>query len=156
MRFSCLKAAGQFSIFRDALRSRAGLDSQRAGEVAQRIVDYREKSSNGLIRNLSEVKNLSGVDLARGNFAFIRALYNMLVRLDKDLNPQPELATSWQISPDGMHIKSPGHPVHVWSMHRVPLQQASPLAQDPFAATHQLGTTDAPYGIESRSQAVAR
>jgi len=47
---------------RDALRSRAGLDSQRAGDVAQRIVEYREKSSNGLIRNLSEVKNLSGVD----------------------------------------------------------------------------------------------
>ncbi len=47
---------------RDALRSRAGLDSQRASDVAQRIVDYREKPSNGLIRNLSEVKNLSGVD----------------------------------------------------------------------------------------------
>jgi preprotein translocase subunit SecF len=47
---------------RDALKSRAGLDSNRAGEVAQRIVEYREKSSNGLIRNLSEVKNLSGVD----------------------------------------------------------------------------------------------
>jgi len=47
---------------RDALRSHAGLDSQRAGEVAQRIIDYREKSSNGLIRNLSEVKNLSGVE----------------------------------------------------------------------------------------------
>jgi preprotein translocase subunit SecF len=47
---------------RQALKSRAGLDSQKAGDVAQRIVDYREKSSNGLIRNLSEVKNLSGVD----------------------------------------------------------------------------------------------
>src|SRR5215475_9302678 len=47
---------------RDALRSRAGLDSQRAVDVAQRIVDYREKSRNGLIRDLSEVKNLSGVD----------------------------------------------------------------------------------------------
>src|SRR5262245_4297572 len=47
---------------RDTLKSRAGLESQRASEVAQRIVDYREKSSNGLIRNLSEVKNLSGVD----------------------------------------------------------------------------------------------
>jgi preprotein translocase subunit SecF len=46
----------------EALRSRAGLDSQRAGAVARIIVDYREKSSNGLIRNLSEVKNLSGVD----------------------------------------------------------------------------------------------
>ena len=47
-------------------------------------------------------KNLNGVDLTRSNFAFIRALYNMLVRLDKDLNPQPELATSWQFSPDGL------------------------------------------------------
>lgn len=44
------------------LNSHAGLDSQRADEVAQRIIDYREGSSNGLIRNLSEVKNLSGVD----------------------------------------------------------------------------------------------
>ena len=47
---------------RDDLRARAGLDSQRASEVAQRIIDYREKASNGLIRNLSEVKNLSGVE----------------------------------------------------------------------------------------------
>src|SRR5215468_6596694 len=47
---------------RDELRARAGLDSQRASEVAQRILDYREKASNGLIRNLSEVKNLSGVE----------------------------------------------------------------------------------------------
>lgn len=54
------------TIGSDQLRSdliaRAGLDSQRADEVAKRIIDYREKSSNGLIRNLSEVKNLSGVD----------------------------------------------------------------------------------------------
>jgi len=47
-------------------------------------------------------KNLNGIDMARSNFAFIRALYNMLVRLDKDLNPQPEMATSWQFSPDGL------------------------------------------------------
>src|SRR5215470_7808645 len=47
---------------RDALSARAGLDSQRAGDVAQRIIDYREKASNGLIRNLSEVKNLSGIE----------------------------------------------------------------------------------------------
>ena len=47
---------------RDALKSRAGLDPHKAGDVAQRIVDFREKSSNGLIRDLSIVKNLSGVD----------------------------------------------------------------------------------------------
>src|SRR5262249_31524769 len=48
--------------FRSDLIARAGLDSQRAEDVARRVIDYREKSSNGLIRNLSEVKNLSGVD----------------------------------------------------------------------------------------------
>jgi preprotein translocase subunit SecF len=47
---------------RSELITRAGLDSQRADEVAKRIIEYREQSSNGLIRDLSEVKNLSGVD----------------------------------------------------------------------------------------------
>jgi preprotein translocase subunit SecF len=47
---------------RSDLGARGGLDSQRADEVAKRIIEYREKSSNGLIRDLSEVKNLSGVD----------------------------------------------------------------------------------------------
>jgi len=49
-------------------------------------------------------RDLSGVNLTRSNFAFIRALYNSLVRLDKDLNPQPELATSWRFSPDGLNM----------------------------------------------------
>jgi preprotein translocase subunit SecF len=45
-----------------ALASRAGLDGQRADEIAARIVEYREKSRDGLIGNISEVRNLSGVD----------------------------------------------------------------------------------------------
>jgi preprotein translocase subunit SecF len=45
-----------------ALSARAGLDSTRAAEVASRIVDYREKSRDGLIGSIDEVKNLSGVD----------------------------------------------------------------------------------------------
>ncbi|MHB1135113.1 MAG: ABC transporter substrate-binding protein [Chloroflexota bacterium] len=49
----------------------------------------------------ANVRNLSGIDLARGNFAFIRALYNTLIHLDGNLNPQPELATAWQFSADG-------------------------------------------------------
>ncbi|HKX26469.1 MAG TPA: protein translocase subunit SecF [Blastocatellia bacterium] len=44
------------------LNSVAGLDSQRAAEAAQRIIDYREKSRKGLIGDLSEVKNLSGIE----------------------------------------------------------------------------------------------
>lgn len=47
---------------RSGLMSRAGLDAQRADEVAKRIIEYREKSSNGLIRDLSEVRNLSGIE----------------------------------------------------------------------------------------------
>jgi peptide/nickel transport system substrate-binding protein len=47
-------------------------------------------------------KSFNGVEMTRANHSFTRALYNMLVRLDKDLNPQPELATSWQFSPDGL------------------------------------------------------
>ena len=34
----------------------------RYAEIANRIIDYREKERSGLIRDLSEVKNLSGID----------------------------------------------------------------------------------------------
>jgi len=48
---------------KDALMKAAGLDSVRAAEIARRIVvDYREKQRNGLIGDLSEVKNLSGIE----------------------------------------------------------------------------------------------
>lgn len=45
-----------------AIASRVGLDPQRAEESATRIVDYREKSRGGLIADISEIKNLSGID----------------------------------------------------------------------------------------------
>jgi preprotein translocase subunit SecF len=44
------------------LISRAGIDSQKANDVARRIIDYREKSRGGLIADMSEVKNLSGIE----------------------------------------------------------------------------------------------
>jgi preprotein translocase subunit SecF len=44
------------------LISRAGIDSQKAKDVAHRIIDYREKSRGGLITDISEVKNLGGID----------------------------------------------------------------------------------------------
>jgi preprotein translocase subunit SecF len=47
---------------RDELIRVAKLDSQRATEVALRIRDYREKERKGLIGDLSEVKNLSGIE----------------------------------------------------------------------------------------------
>jgi len=56
-----LNALGKDQIA-SALASRAGLDAQRADETASRIVEYREKSRDGLIGNISEVRNLGGVD----------------------------------------------------------------------------------------------
>ncbi|MDA8216804.1 MAG: ABC transporter substrate-binding protein [Dehalococcoidales bacterium] len=48
--------------------------------------------------------HFSGVWFTRANQPFIRALYNTLIRLDKDFEPQPELAESWEFSPDGTTI----------------------------------------------------
>ncbi len=56
-----LNAFGKDQIASE-LVTRAGLDSQRAEEVATRIVDYREKTRDGLIGNLAEVKNLGGIE----------------------------------------------------------------------------------------------
>ncbi|QQS48160.1 MAG: protein translocase subunit SecF [Acidobacteriota bacterium] len=44
------------------LQRRAGLDADRASSVARRIVDYREDTRGGLIGNISEVKNLGGIE----------------------------------------------------------------------------------------------
>lgn len=46
---------------KSALMERATLDQQSATEAARAIIDYREKASDGLIRDLSQVKNISGV-----------------------------------------------------------------------------------------------
>ena len=43
------------------LNSRAALDPQSAEEAAKAIVEYREKSRGGLIVDVNEVKNISGV-----------------------------------------------------------------------------------------------
>ena len=53
----------------------------------------------------NSMQDFSGVWFTRGNTPFIPALYNTLLRLDKDFNPQPELAESWQFSADG-HVLS--------------------------------------------------
>ena len=56
-----LNTIGSDTISKE-LAQRVGLDSQRAGEVALRIRDYREQTRGGLIGNVSELKNLSGID----------------------------------------------------------------------------------------------
>jgi preprotein translocase subunit SecF len=56
-----LNALGQDQLASD-LAARLGLDASRASEIAKRIVEYREGSRDGLIADLSEVRNLSGID----------------------------------------------------------------------------------------------
>ncbi|MHB1414808.1 MAG: ABC transporter substrate-binding protein [Chloroflexota bacterium] len=52
----------------------------------------------------ASMQDFSGVWFTRGNYLFIRALYDTLIRLDKQQNPQPRLATSWEFSPDGLTL----------------------------------------------------
>jgi preprotein translocase subunit SecF len=55
--------------------AKLGLDSTRTEELANRVVDFREKDRGGIINNLDELKSLSGMDaslsekLSQGFFA---------------------------------------------------------------------------------------
>lgn len=44
-----------------------GLTADRAEEIANRVVDYREKSRGGLIGSIGEIKNLGGIDPQLGD-----------------------------------------------------------------------------------------
>jgi preprotein translocase subunit SecF len=47
----------------DTLKLSGGLSAdQRYGEIANRIIDYREKDRGGLIGSIDEIKNLSGIE----------------------------------------------------------------------------------------------
>lgn len=49
-------------VLRSELNAKAGLDSTRADDVANRIIEYRDKQRGGLIASLDEVKSLSGIE----------------------------------------------------------------------------------------------
>ncbi len=59
------------TIGRDDLKSeliaRAGVDAQRAEQMAARIIDYREHERGGLISSLDEIKNLGGIEPQLGS-----------------------------------------------------------------------------------------
>jgi len=50
------------------------------------------------------ITNFNALYMTRGHFAFMRALYNSPLRLDDRLEAQPEIASSWQFSPDGTRM----------------------------------------------------
>ena len=49
-------------VLRSELASRAGLDAQRADDLARRIIDYREKVGSGIINNLAAVKGVTDAE----------------------------------------------------------------------------------------------
>jgi preprotein translocase subunit SecF len=49
-------------ILTSELIARAGLDQTRAAEVANRILDYRDKQRGGLVGSVDEIKSLSGIE----------------------------------------------------------------------------------------------
>mgnify|MGYP005849348197 CR=1 FL=1 len=60
-----------------------------------------KKGGTLTVARTASMSHFSGVWFTRANYLFIGALSKTLIRLDKDFNPQPELAESWQFSPDG-------------------------------------------------------
>src|SRR5919201_753760 len=56
----------------------------------------------------------SGISTAGGTHAVADNLYNGLVFLDEQLNPQPDLADSWTLSPDGKTYTFKLHPGVKW------------------------------------------
>ncbi len=60
-----------------------------------------KKGGTLTVARSASMTHFSGVWFTRANYLFIRALYNTLIRLDDKFEPRPELAESWQFSPDG-------------------------------------------------------
>lgn len=56
------------------------------------------------VAKTAAIEHFDPMRATSGHYAYQRALYNTLVRLDLDLKPQPELATKWALSADGKAI----------------------------------------------------
>lgn len=63
-----------------------------------------KKGGKFIVARTPRITNFNALYMPRGHFGFLRALYNTPIRLDEKMEPQPELATSWQFSPDGTKL----------------------------------------------------
>lgn len=61
-----------------------------------------KKGGTITLARTARITNFNPLYSARGHFALPRPMYNALVRLDQNLQPKPDLAESWQLSPDGL------------------------------------------------------
>jgi peptide/nickel transport system substrate-binding protein len=63
-----------------------------------------KKGGTLILGKSSGIQQFNPFNTAQDHYPYFRALYNTLVHYDRQLNPQPDLAEDWIVSPDGKAI----------------------------------------------------
>ncbi|MHB1133540.1 MAG: ABC transporter substrate-binding protein [Chloroflexota bacterium] len=95
------KAATAAPAGTQAAATAAATQAPAATKAATQVAGAPKAGGKLSLARPINIKDFNGNDLSRGNMSWLKSIYGYLVRLDKDLNPQPEHAESWQFSPDG-------------------------------------------------------
>ena len=95
-----MRKMGRRDFVKLGIASGAGLFAVRAPGAVPPQSTTPKRGGTFTVARSDGNPSFSGLELAMGNFVFIRSLYGFLIRQDNDLNPQPELAESWQFSAD--------------------------------------------------------
>ncbi|MHB1135008.1 MAG: ABC transporter substrate-binding protein [Chloroflexota bacterium] len=84
----------------------AAAAATKAATQAPAATKVAEPKRGGVFKvaRTPRITNFNAFYMTRGHFGFLRALYNTPIRLDEKMEPQPELATSWQFAPDGTKL----------------------------------------------------
>lgn len=96
---------------RDALRfagAGAGLTLFAVGApgvVPRRVAAQGQPGGTLLVGQVVDIVSFDPFNLAPGNFTMMNQLYNVLVRYDENLEPQPELAESWEVGDEGRSLQ---------------------------------------------------
>lgn len=75
------------------------------GAIPQRVVAQAQSGGTLLVGQVVDIVSFDPFNLAPGNFTMMNQLYNVLVRYDENLQPQPELAESWEVGDDGRSLQ---------------------------------------------------
>jgi peptide/nickel transport system substrate-binding protein len=75
----------------------------QAPAAATKAAGPKKGGTFTLARTMS-IQDFNPMRTVIGHYAFMRAFYNTLVNYDQNLQPQPELAEKWDISPDGKTV----------------------------------------------------
>lgn len=63
-----------------------------------------KKGGTFTLAQTSSIRRFDPLTNFTGHYPYMRALYNTLLHYDQQLNPQPELATKWELSADGKSL----------------------------------------------------